>query len=25
MGLFRRKATIADDRERCPQCLERVP
>ncbi len=25
MGLFRRKATIEDDRERCPQCLERVP
>ena len=25
MGLFRRKTTIEDDRERCPQCLERVP
>ena len=25
MGLFRRKTTIEDDRERCPQCGERVP
>lgn len=25
MGLFRRKATIDDEGERCPRCAERVP
>ena len=25
MGLFRRKAMIEDEAERCPRCAERVP
>jgi hypothetical protein len=25
MGLFRRKAIIEDEGERCPRCTERVP
>jgi hypothetical protein len=25
MRLFRRKTIIADERERCPRCAERVP
>ncbi len=25
MGLFRRKAIIEDEGERCPRCAERVP
>ena len=25
MGLFRRKAIVEDEGERCPRCIERVP